>query len=65
MQTTSQQIYKFCKNLKIVEFHDHIWYHHEMHVKEYKHAWYGIGSLICEIDVKMSEILESKRSFAQ
>ena len=44
---TGQKNYKFGKkNVKVVEFRDHIWNHHEKCMP-------GIGSLIGEIAVKM------------
>ena len=45
----------FVKNVKIVEFHDHIWNHHEKCIQQSTNMP-GIGSLIREIDIKMSEI---------
>ena len=43
------------KNVKIVEFHDHIWNHREKYIKKSTNMP-GIGSLFREIDIKMSEI---------
>ena len=37
------------QNVKIVEFHDHIWNHHEK-CNQKSTNMPGIGSLICEID---------------
>ena len=59
MQTTSQQIHKTFKNDNILEFHDYIWNHHEKCIQKSTNMP-GIGSLIREIDVKISEILEGK-----
>ena len=46
-----QNVTHFVKNVKIVEFHDQIWNHNEICTN-----MPGIGSLICEIAVKMSEM---------
>ena len=43
------------KNVNILEIHDHIWNHHEKHI-EISTNWPGIGSLICEIALQMSEM---------
>ena len=45
-------------------FHGHICNHHEKYIQKSANMP-GIGSLIREIDVKMSEICVSKQSFAQ
>ena len=37
-----------------MEFHGHIWNHHEKRIQQSTNMP-GIGSLICEIDIKMSE----------
>ena len=50
MQTTGQQINKFVKNVKIVEFHDHIWNKHKKCI-QISTNMPGIGSLIREIAV--------------
>ena len=42
------------KNVKIVEFHDHTWNHHEKCI-EISTNMPGIGSLIREIDFNISE----------
>ena len=42
-----------------MEFHDHIWNHYEKCIQNSTNKP-GIGSLICEIAVKISEILLSK-----
>ena len=55
---------KFVKNVKIVEFHDHIWNHHEKCIKISTNIP-GIGTVNHEIAVKMSEMSESKHDFAQ
>ena len=46
---------KFVKNVEIVEFHDHIWNHHEKCI-QISTNMPGIGSLIREIAVEISEI---------
>ena len=61
MQTIGQKDNKFVKNVEIVEFHDHIWNHHEKYI-QISTNMPGIGSLIREIDV---EISESKHNFVQ
>ena len=43
------------KNVKIVEFHDHIWNHCEKFIQKSTNMP-GIGSLIREVDVNNSEI---------
>ena len=43
------------KNVNILEFHDHIWNHHEKYI-EISTNIPGIGSLIYEIAVKISEM---------
>ena len=43
------------KYIKIVEFHDHIWDHHEK-CFQMSTNMPGIGSLIREIDANISEI---------
>ena len=45
----------FVQNVKIEEFHNHIWNHHEKYI-EISTNIPGIGSLIHEIAVKMSEM---------
>ena len=55
---------KFVKNVDIVEFHDQIWNHNEKWI-QISTNMPGIGSLIREIAVEMSEIWESKRTFAE
>ena len=44
----------FVQNVKIVEFHDHIWNHHEKYIQTSTNMP-GIGSIIREIDAKISE----------
>ena len=51
----SNKLTNFVKNVKIVEFHDLIWNHHEKCI-QISTNMPGIGSLIREIDVEMSEI---------
>ena len=46
---------KFVKNVKMMEFHDHIWNHHEECI-QISTNMPGIGSLIREIDVYKSEM---------
>ena len=45
-----------------MEFHDHIWNYHKKCIQKSTNMP-GIGSLICEIDVKMSKIQETNRLF--
>ena len=45
----------FVKNAKIVEFHNHIWDHREKYI-EISTNMPGVGSLICELAVNMSEM---------
>ena len=45
----------FVKNVNILEFHGHVWNHHEKCIQQSTNMP-GIGSLIREIDMKMSEI---------
>ena len=52
------------KKVKIVEFHGHIWHHHEKCIQQSTNMP-GIGSLIREIDIKISEISEIKHVLAQ
>ena len=63
-----QNVAKFCpkcrKILKMLEFHYHIWNHHEKCI-QISTNMPGIGSLICEIHVKITEIWEAKWTFAQ
>ena len=42
------------KNVKIVEFHDHIWTHHEKNIESTNIP--GIGLAMCEIASKFSEM---------
>ena len=46
----------------ILEFHDHIWYHHEKWI-QISTNMPGIGSLIREIRVKISENLREEKYF--
>ena len=64
MQTAGQKLNKLGKNVTILEFHDHIWNHHEKYI-EISTNMPGIGSVNREITVKMSEMSESKHDFAQ
>ena len=45
----------FVKNVISVEFHGHIWNHHEKYIQISTNIP-GIGSVIREIDVKISEM---------
>ena len=54
----------FEKNVKIVKFHDHIWNHLKKHI-EMSTNMPGMGSVIHELAVKISEIRESKYNFAE
>ena len=56
MQTTGQKINKICKKCRhfIVEFHDHIWNHHEKSI-EISTNMPGIGFVIPEITCEMLE----------
>ena len=47
------------QNVKILEFHDHIWNHHEKLFQKSTNMP-GIGSLIREIDVKITEFCSVK-----
>ena len=53
---------KVVKNVNIVEFHDHIWNHHEKCIQITTNMP-GIGSVNHEIAVKKSRIRESKETF--
>ena len=55
MQTTGPNLPNYVKNVKIVEFHDHIWNRHEKYIKISTNMP-GIGALFSEIAVKMSEM---------
>ena len=46
---------KFVTNIRIVEFYDHIWNHNENRI-QISTNMPGIGSLIPEIDVDISEM---------
>ena len=50
-----QMSQKKSKIVKMLAFHDHIWNHHEKCIQQGTNMP-GIGSLVHEIDVKMSEI---------
>ena len=52
MQTTGQNVTNFVKNVNILEYHDHIWNHHEKYI-QISINMPGIGSLIREIDVNI------------
>ena len=59
-----KNVTNYVKNVNIVEFHDHIWNHYEKYI-EIGTNMPGIGSIIRELAVKISEIWESKNNFAQ
>ena len=46
------------QNVNILQFHDHIWNHHERHKRT---NMPGIGSLIREIDIKCKRIYEKAK----
>ena len=50
-----KKLTKFVKNVKIVEFHDHIWYRNERCIQISTHMT-SIGSLIREIAIEISEM---------
>ena len=52
---TFQKCHKIVKNVKILEFHDNIWNHHEKCI-QISTIMPGIGSVICEIHVKITDI---------
>ena len=55
VQTTGQKFNTFLKNVKIFEFHDHIWNQHKKCI-QISTNMPGIGSIFREIAVKISEI---------
>ena len=55
MQKTGTNVTNFVTNFKIVKFHDHIWNDHEKYI-EISTNIPVIGSLFCEIAVKVSEM---------
>ena len=57
-----QNVPKCSKMLRFLEFHDHIWNHHEKCI-QISTSMPGIGSLIREIHINISEIWESKNAF--
>ena len=59
VQTTGHKFNKLCKNVNIVEFHDHIWNHHEKCIQQSTNMP-GIGLAIPEITLEMLEFLENK-----
>ena len=59
-----QKLTNLVKNVKIVEFRDHIWNHNEKCIQMSTNMP-GIGSLICEKDINISDFLESKQRFAK
>ena len=52
------------KNVEIVDFHYHIRNHHEKCI-QLSTNMPGIGSVIREIDVNISEMFERKQTFTQ
>ena len=52
------------KNVKIVDFYDHIWNHDEKCI-QISTNMPGIGPLIREIAVNVSEMCESKHNFGR
>ena len=50
-----QNVRNFVKNVKIVEFHAHIWNQREKYIQQSTNMP-GIGSIIREIAVKISEM---------
>ena len=54
----------FPKMFRILEFYHHIWNHHKKYIQKFTNM-FDIGSLICEIDIKIADIWESKQTFAQ
>ena len=55
MQTTGQHLTEFVKNVRIVEFHNHIWNHNEKS-NQISTNMPGIGLLIREIAVNILEM---------
>ena len=55
--------HKIVKNVKIVKSRDNIWNHHEKYIKISTNMP-GIGSLIREIHVKITQIEKGKQTFA-
>ena len=55
VQTTDPNVTKFVKNVRIMEFHDHIWNHNEKRIKISTNMP-GIGSLIRKIAITISEM---------
>ena len=54
------------KYVNILEFHDHIWNHHEKCItNKYQQNMPGIGSANREIAVEISETSGNKHEFAQ
>ena len=62
MQKTGQKITHFVKNVKIVEFHDHIWNPHEKCI-QISTNMPGIGSLIRKIGLEIKAFCEGKPPF--
>ena len=62
MQTTCQKFTKIANKCKIVEFHFYIWNHNEKCIKVSTNML-GIGLIIREIVIEMSEFGKNKNSF--
>ena len=54
-QASADDISKNIKNVKIVEFHCHIWNHREKYI-QISTNMLSIGSIICEIGFKIENI---------
>ena len=53
--SADEKIHKNVKNNKMLEFHDHIWNHHKKCIPISTNMT-GIGSLIHEITVQISDV---------
>ena len=60
----SHKMSQNCQKLPLLEFHDHIWNHHEKFI-QISTNMPGIGLVIPEIPCEMSEFWENKHNFAQ
>ena len=64
-QTTCRKFDKFeRKNDNILEFHDHIWKHHEKCIQKSTNMP-GTGSIFCEMGFEIENILRKERIFLQ
>ena len=54
-QTTAPNVHKYFRNINSLEFHEHNWNHHDKCIQKSTNMP-GIGSLIREIEVTISEI---------